>query len=87
MATSNAILYAGGEVDFADINPDTLQPDLAEVKDKLQGSTGTHVEIIPVDFAGLPVAMDGFNSSGARAGYGYWKMRAMLRSGYYFNDG
>ena len=56
MATSNAILYAGGEVDFCDINPDTLQLDLAEVQDKIAGAALVPVrELFPLILQDYPL--------------------------------
>lgn len=87
VATSNAILYAGGVVDFCDINPDTLQLDLSKVQDKIAyAEPGTYAGIIPVDFAGLPVAMDGFKSLAEQ--HGLWVLEDACHApgGYYFND-
>lgn len=59
VASANCIEYCGGEVDFCDINPETLCLDINLVKEKLENSPkGTYSGIIPVDFAGYPVQMD-----------------------------
>ncbi len=58
VASGNCILYAGGEVAFADIDPSTYCLDIAAVRKKLEAAPkGTYQGIIPVDFAGLPVDM------------------------------
>ena len=63
VATANCIEYCGGEVDFCDINPDTLCLDINLVREKLENSPkGTYSGIIPVDFAGYPVQMDEIRS-------------------------
>ena len=61
VATSNCIEYCGGEVEFCDINPDTLCLDIDLVREKLKNAPkGTYSGIIPVDFAGYPVNMEEF---------------------------
>ncbi len=58
-ASANCVLYAGGEVDFVDIDPESYLIDLNQVEDKLKKSKpGTYKCIIPVDFAGYPVRLD-----------------------------
>ncbi len=58
-ASANCILYAGGEVDFVDIDPITYTIDLDKVESKLaQSKPGEYAGIIPVDFAGYPVDLE-----------------------------
>ena len=60
-ASANCIRYVGGEVWFADIDPDTYLLDLEKVKELLDSKPkGFFKGIIPVDFAGLPVNMEDF---------------------------
>lgn len=55
-ASANCIKYAGGEVDFVDIDPDTFLMDLDLVEEKLDhAEEGEYAGIIPVDFTGLAV--------------------------------
>lgn len=55
-ASANCIKYAGGEVDFVDINPDTFLIDLDLIEEKLNSAEpGEYAGIIPVDFTGLAV--------------------------------
>ena len=62
-ASANCVLYAGGEVDFVDIDPDTYLIDLDKLEEKLATSPeGTYQGIIPVDFAGLPVDTERLNN-------------------------
>lgn len=62
-ATANCIRYAGAEVWFVDINPDTYLLDLRSVKSLLESKPkGFFKGIIPVDFAGLPVQLDQFKA-------------------------
>lgn len=59
VASANATLYAGGEVDFVDIDPVTYTIDLDKLEDKLsQSPKGTYIGIVPVDFAGYPVDVE-----------------------------
>jgi hypothetical protein len=61
VATANCIRYAGGIVDFADINPTTYLLDIEKVRELLEESPkGTYKGIIPVDFAGRAVNMEEF---------------------------
>lgn len=60
-ASSNCILYCGGEVDFVDIDPDTLLMDIHKLRAKLEAAPpGTYSGMVPVDFTGLPVDMLAF---------------------------
>lgn len=60
-ATANCIRYCGGNVDFCDIDPETLLLDINLVRQKLEKSPkGMYQGIIPVDFAGHPVNMEAF---------------------------
>lgn len=55
-ASANCILYAGGEVDFCDINPKTYTIDLDKLEEKLNTvNPEAYAGIIPVDLAGYPV--------------------------------
>lgn len=55
LASSNCVLYAGGTVKFADIEPDTANIDSNEIKKQITGKTKA---IIPVHFAGQSCDMD-----------------------------
>jgi len=58
-ASANCVLYCGGEVEFADIDPETGLIDLDYVEKLLENNPkGTYAGLIPVDFAGLPVNME-----------------------------
>ncbi|SMC00449.1 DegT/DnrJ/EryC1/StrS aminotransferase [Hymenobacter roseosalivarius DSM 11622] len=58
-ASANCVLYAGGEVHFADIDPTTALIDLRQVRHLLESHPRGHFHgLIPVDFAGLPVNME-----------------------------
>jgi UDP-4-amino-4,6-dideoxy-N-acetyl-beta-L-altrosamine transaminase len=61
-ASANCIQYAGGEVWFADIDPDTYLLDINSVKELIESKPkGFFKGIIPVDFAGLPVNLEEFS--------------------------
>jgi UDP-4-amino-4,6-dideoxy-N-acetyl-beta-L-altrosamine transaminase len=60
-ASANCVRYCGGEVVFADIDPDTFLLDPAKVRQLLESAPkGTYTGIIPVDFAGRPVHIEAF---------------------------
>ncbi|MBN1185621.1 MAG: UDP-4-amino-4,6-dideoxy-N-acetyl-beta-L-altrosamine transaminase [Bacteroidales bacterium] len=60
-ASANCIKYCGGDVIFADIDPETYLLDINEVKKLLESEEkGTFKGIIPVDFAGLPIDLEAF---------------------------
>lgn len=62
-ASANCIRYCGGEVVFADINPQTATLDIDAVRELLEAAPmGTYSGIIPVDFAGYPVDLEAFRA-------------------------
>lgn len=62
-ATANCIRYGGGEVWFADIDPNTYLLDINSVKELIESKPkGFFKGIIPVDFSGLPINMEEFKN-------------------------
>lgn len=62
-ASANCVRYCGGEVVFADIDPNTYLLDIDAVRALLQVSPkGTYKGIIPVDFAGRAVNLEAFRA-------------------------
>lgn len=60
-ASANCVRYVGGEVWFADIDPDTYTLSLEKTKELIESKPkGFFKGIIPVDFAGLPVNLEAF---------------------------
>lgn len=60
-ASANCVRYCGGEVVFADIDPDTYLIDINKVRELLEASPkGTYKGVIPVDFAGRAVDLEEF---------------------------
>ncbi len=60
-ASANCIRYCGGEVWFADINKNTYLLSLESTRKLIESKPkGFFKGIIPVDFAGLPVNLEGF---------------------------
>ncbi|MDB4097967.1 UDP-4-amino-4,6-dideoxy-N-acetyl-beta-L-altrosamine transaminase [Flavobacteriaceae bacterium] len=58
-SSANCVRFSGGEVWFADINPDTYLLDINSVKKLIESKPkGFFKGIIPVDFAGLPINME-----------------------------
>ncbi len=71
VASANCVLYAGGEVDFVDIDPDTFLIDLDHLEKKLsKSSPGEYAGIIPVDFTGLAVNLERLRKIADN--YGLW---------------
>lgn len=86
VATSNSVLYCGGDIEFCDIDYKTLLIDLNKLEEKLNNSPkGTYSGIIPVDFAGLPIQMDEFRKLADK--YGLWIIEDSCHApGGYFKD-
>jgi UDP-4-amino-4,6-dideoxy-N-acetyl-beta-L-altrosamine transaminase len=60
-ATANCVRYAGGEVWFSDIDPETYLLDINKVRQLIESKQKDFFKgIIPVDFAGLPVNTEAF---------------------------
>lgn len=85
-ASANCVRYCGGEVVFADIDPDSRLIDIDQVSRLLaQSPKGTYQGIIPVDFAGRPVQMDEFRKLADE--YNLWIIEdACHAPGGYFYD-
>lgn len=85
-ASSNSVLYTGGEIVFADIDPETLCLDILKVRELLETSPkGTYSGIINIDFAGYPVDMEKFRSLAEE--FGLWLIEdACHAPGAYFSD-
>jgi hypothetical protein len=85
-ASANCVRYAGGEVVFADIDPETYLLDIKEVEKLLKASPkGTYKGIIPVDFSGRAVNLEAFRKLADE--YGCWIIEdACHAPGGYFTD-
>jgi UDP-4-amino-4,6-dideoxy-N-acetyl-beta-L-altrosamine transaminase len=60
-ASSNCIRYCGGEVHFADVDPESILLHLEKARALLESHPkNTFSGIVPVDFSGHPVNMEGF---------------------------
>ncbi|MCO6359480.1 UDP-4-amino-4,6-dideoxy-N-acetyl-beta-L-altrosamine transaminase [Roseivirga pacifica] len=60
-ASANCIRYCGGEVVFADIDPETYLLDIVKVRSLLEEDKDKNIKgIIPVDFAGRSVDLEAF---------------------------
>lgn len=86
VASANCVRYCGGEVVFADIDPETFLIDIEKVKKLLQESPkNTFKGIIPVDFAGYPVNLEEYRHLADE--YGLWIIEDACHSpGGYFTD-
>lgn len=69
-ATVNSALYCDAQIEFIDIDPDTLLIDLNEVKSKIKAKPHAYSGIIVVDFAGF--AIDVFALRQICDKYGIW---------------
>ncbi|MEM8906779.1 MAG: UDP-4-amino-4,6-dideoxy-N-acetyl-beta-L-altrosamine transaminase [Bacteroidota bacterium] len=85
-ASANCVRYCGGEVVFADIDPQTGLLDIDAVRALLESEPmGTFSGIIPVDFAGYPVDLEAFRQLADE--YGLWIIEDACHSpGGYFTD-
>lgn len=85
-ASANCVRYCGGDVVFADIDPETYLLDIDKVKALLQASPkGTYKGIIPVDFAGNAINLEEFKQVANE--YGLWIIEdACHAPGGYFID-
>jgi len=70
-ASANCVRYAGGEVVFADIDPETYLLDINKVEEILRNDKDV-VGIIPVDFAGRPVNLEAYRTLADK--YGCWML-------------
>ncbi len=62
-ASANCVRYCGGEVWFADVDPETALLDIGQVRALLEAYPRGHFHgLIPVDFAGLPVDLAAFRA-------------------------
>lgn len=85
-ASANCVRYCGGQVEFADIDPETGLLDIEKVRQKLESQPkGYYTGIIPVDFAGMPVDLEAFRKLADE--YGLWIIEdACHAPGGYFTD-
>ena len=85
-ASANCVRYCGGEVVFADIDPETYLLDIDAVRNLLASAPkGTYQGIVPVDFAGRAVDLEAFRALADE--YGLWIIEdACHAPGGYFND-
>lgn len=85
-ASANCVRYCGGEVVFADIDPETYLLDINAVRQLLENNpAGTFAGIIPVDFAGRSIDMEAFAEL-AKA-YNLWIIEDSCHApGGYFHD-
>jgi len=85
-ASANCVRYAGGDVVFADIDPETYLLDIDKVRELLEvAPKGTYKGIIPVDFAGRSVDLEAFRKLADE--FGCWIIEdACHAPGGYFID-
>ncbi len=85
-ASANCVLYAGGEIFFVDIDPETFTIDIKKVRQLLDSHPkGTFSGIIPVDLAGYPVNTEEFRKLADE--YNLWILEdACHAPGGYFID-
>lgn len=85
-ASANCVRYAGGEVVFADIDPNTYLLSCDSVKQLLENAPkGTYSGIIPVDFAGRAVDLEKLRALADK--YDLWIIEdACHAPGGYFTD-
>lgn len=72
VASSNAALYCGAEVDFVDIDPETYNISIAALKKKLEQASASGAlpkVLIPVHFSGQPCDMSAINELSKQYGF------------------
>ncbi len=86
VASANCVRYAGGEVVFADIDPETYLLDINEVEKLLNTSPeGTYQGIIVVDFSGRAIDLESYRKLADH--YGCWIIEDACHAlGGYFVD-
>lgn len=87
VASANCIRYCGGEVVFADIDPETFLLDIEKVKNLLDSAPpNTFKGIIPVDFAGYPINLEAYRQLADE--YGLWIVEDACHSpgGHFFDS-
>ena len=86
VASANCIRYCGGDVAFADIDPETYLLDIEKVRALIESKPrNTFQGIIPVDFAGYPVDLEKYRKLADE--HGLWVMEdACHAPGGYFVD-
>lgn len=85
-ASANCIEYCGGEVVFADIDPQTYLLNINAVSKLLaEAPKGTYKGVVPVDFSGRPVNLEEFRKLADE--YGLWILEdACHAPGGFFSD-
>ncbi|MEZ4938048.1 MAG: UDP-4-amino-4,6-dideoxy-N-acetyl-beta-L-altrosamine transaminase [Crocinitomicaceae bacterium] len=58
VATTNSVLYCGGNVSFCDIYKDNFTIDLEQLEKILDANPGKYSGVMPIHFAGYPVDME-----------------------------
>lgn len=87
VASANCVAYCGGEVVFADIDPETYLLDINNVRKLLEADTKKEIKgIIPVNFAGRVVDMEAFRALADE--YNCWIIEDACHSpgGYFVNS-
>jgi UDP-4-amino-4,6-dideoxy-N-acetyl-beta-L-altrosamine transaminase len=87
LASANCVRFCGGDVVFADIDPETFLLDIRKVKELLDNAPpNTFKGIIPVDFAGYPVNLEEYRK--LANDYGLWLIEDACHSpgGYFFDS-
>ena len=86
VASANCVRYCGGEVVFADIDPETYLLDINHVRSLLEVDVNKKIKgIIPVNFAGRVVDMEAFRKLADE--YGCWIIEDACHSpgGFFMN--
>ncbi|MFD3293592.1 UDP-4-amino-4,6-dideoxy-N-acetyl-beta-L-altrosamine transaminase [Aquirufa sp. KTFRIE-69F] len=86
VASANCVRYCGGEVVFADIDPETYLLDINKVREILENDINKEIKgIIPVNFAGRVVDMEAYRALADE--FNCWIIEDACHSpGGYFNN-
>ena len=86
-ASANCVRYAGGEVWFADIDPDTYLLSFEKVKELIGSKpVGFFKGIIPVSFAGLPINSEKFKELAIKHNLWFIEDSCHAPGGYYVDS-
>ena len=85
-ASANSILYCGGDIDFVDIDPYSYNLDLNKLEDKLKDNPDKYTGVIPVDFAGQPVDLEGIGYLSERYNLKVIEDACHAPGGYFINS-
>ncbi|MFT2008785.1 UDP-4-amino-4,6-dideoxy-N-acetyl-beta-L-altrosamine transaminase [Pontibacter sp. 13R65] len=87
VASANCVLYCGGSIEFADVDPDTILLDIQHIRRLLESKPpGYYSGIIPVDFGGNPVQLQELRELADRHSLWIIEDACHAPGGYFYDD-